>query len=75
MAPKRKKAPPLPRLPRGARTRARLTYERLRDAYPAVTELARERGTTLEMCPTSNWLTHGVDRVADHPARRLLHDA
>lgn len=40
MAPKRKKAPPLPRLPRGARTRARLTYERLRDAYPAVTELA-----------------------------------
>jgi endonuclease-3 len=40
LAPKRKKAPPLPRLPRGARTRARLTYERLRDAYPAVTELA-----------------------------------
>ncbi|HEV2035739.1 MAG TPA: endonuclease III [Candidatus Dormibacteraeota bacterium] len=40
MAPKRKKAPPLPRLPRGARTRARLTYERLGEAYPAVTELA-----------------------------------
>ncbi len=40
MAPRRKKAPPLPRLPRGARTRAKLTYERLRDAYPAVTELA-----------------------------------
>ena len=40
MAPKRKKAPPLPRLPRGARTRATLTYERLREAYPAVTELA-----------------------------------
>ena len=41
---------------------------------PAVTELARERGVILEMCPTSNWLTHGVDRVADHPARRLLRD-
>ena len=40
MAPKRKKAPALPRLPAGARTRAKLTYERLREAYPAVTELA-----------------------------------
>jgi endonuclease III len=27
-------------MPRGARTRAKLTYERLREAYPAVTELA-----------------------------------
>ena len=40
MAPRRKKAPPLPRLPPGARIRAKLTYERLREAYPAVTELA-----------------------------------
>jgi endonuclease III len=40
LAPKRKKAPALPRLPAGARTRAKLTYERLREAYPAVTELA-----------------------------------
>ena len=40
MAPERKKAPALPRLPSGARTRAKLTYERLREAYPAVTELA-----------------------------------
>ena len=31
-----------------------------------------ERGTTLEMCPTSNWLTRGVARVHDHPAHRLL---
>ena len=38
------------------------------------TTLARERGVTLEMCPTSNRLTHGVDRVADHPVRRLLHE-
>jgi endonuclease III len=42
LAPKRKKAPPLPRLPSGARTRAKLTYERLKDAYPAVTELAHQ---------------------------------
>jgi adenosine deaminase len=37
-----------------------------------VTRLVIERGVTLEMCPTSNWLTHGVPTVADHPARRLL---
>ena len=42
MALRRKKAPPLARLPPGARTRARLTYERLKEAYPAVTELAHE---------------------------------
>jgi endonuclease III len=30
----------VPAPPRGARTRAQLTYERLRDLYPAVTELA-----------------------------------
>jgi endonuclease III len=40
LAPRRKKAPALPRLPPGARNRAKLTYERLREAYPAVTELA-----------------------------------
>ena len=40
MPPKSKKAPRLPPLPRGARTRAKLTYERLRELYPAVTELA-----------------------------------
>jgi endonuclease-3 len=39
---KKKKAPPLPRLPRGARTRALLTVQRLREAYPAATELAHE---------------------------------
>jgi len=39
---KKRKAPPLPRLPRGARTRALLTVERLRELYPAVTELAHE---------------------------------
>jgi endonuclease III len=39
---KKKKQPPLPRLPRGARTRALLTVERLRELYPAATELAFE---------------------------------
>ena len=39
-AKKKKKAPALPRLPAGARTRALLTVERLREAYPAETELA-----------------------------------
>jgi endonuclease-3 len=40
LRPKPKKGPRLPPLPRGARTRAKLTYERLRELYPAVTELA-----------------------------------
>jgi endonuclease III len=42
---KKKKAPALPRLPRlppGARTRALLTVERLKEAYPAETELAHQ---------------------------------
>jgi endonuclease III len=39
---KKKRAAPLPRLPRGAKVRALLTVERLRDLYPAVTELAHE---------------------------------
>ena len=38
-----------------------------------VTELVVERGVTLEMCPTSNWLTQGVETVDRHPIRRLLH--
>jgi endonuclease-3 len=42
LAPRRKKAPPLPRLPPGARVRAKLTYERLKEAYPAVTELSHQ---------------------------------
>jgi endonuclease-3 len=39
---KRKKPPPLPRLPPGARIRAKLTYERLKELYPAVTELTHQ---------------------------------
>ncbi len=39
---------------------------------PEVTALARERGVTLEMCPTSNHRTNAVARLADHPARLML---
>lgn len=39
-----------------------------------VTSLVRDRGVTLEMCPTSNWLTKGVASVAEHPAGRLLRE-
>jgi adenosine deaminase len=39
---------------------------------PEVIALARDRGVTLEMCPTSNHRTGAVARLADHPARRLL---
>ena len=37
---KAKRGAPLPRLPRGARTRALLTVQRLKELYPAVTELS-----------------------------------
>ena len=39
---------------------------------PDVTALVRERGVTLEMCPTSNRRTEAVSHLEDHPARRLL---
>jgi adenosine deaminase len=39
---------------------------------PEVTALALERGVTLEMCPTSNFLTQAVPSIEDHPARHLL---
>jgi adenosine deaminase len=37
-----------------------------------VADLVVDRGVTLEMCPTSNWLTQGVESVDRHPIRRLL---
>jgi adenosine deaminase len=39
---------------------------------PDVTALVVERGVTLEMCPTSNWLTKGVATVDQHPIHDLL---
>jgi adenosine deaminase len=41
-------------------------------ADPEVTALVRERGVTLEMCPTSNRRTEAVTAIEQHPARRLL---
>lgn len=37
-----------------------------------VRELVRNRGVTLELCPTSNYLTRCVDTVASHPLPKLL---
>ena len=36
-----------------------------------VLRLAMDRGVTLEICPTSNVLTHAVESLEDHPVRRL----
>lgn len=41
---------------------------------PEVTALARDRAIPLDMCPTSNRLTHAVDSLAEHPALRLLRE-
>lgn len=38
---------------------------------PSVLELLAERGTPLEVCPTSNVHTSTVPRLKDHPLRRL----
>lgn len=39
---------------------------------PAVVALARERGTTFEVCITSNYQTGVVPGLADHPVRDML---
>ncbi len=39
---------------------------------PEMIEFIRSRGITLELCPTSNWLTHAVPRLDAHPFRRLM---
>jgi adenosine deaminase len=41
---------------------------------PEVTALARDRRIPLDMCPTSNRLTHAVAALAEHPALRLLRE-
>lgn len=38
---------------------------------PEVLRLAMDRGITLEMCPTSNVLTHAVESIESHPLRQL----
>lgn len=39
---------------------------------PAVIEFVRSRGITLELCPTSNWLTSAVKSLKAHPFRKLM---
>lgn len=41
-----------------------------RDA--ALMEVLRERKITLELCPTSNWLTNAVTSLKAHPFKKLL---
>lgn len=41
---------------------------------PSVLELLAERGTPLEVCPTSNVHTSTVPRLEDHPLRRLYEE-
>lgn len=38
----------------------------------AAVELVREAGVTLEVNPWSNYLTHAVERIEEHPLKRLF---
>ena len=37
-----------------------------------VMDLCKEKNVTLEICPTSNWLTSAVPTTATHPIKRLM---
>lgn len=39
---------------------------------PAAVEFVRRAGVTLETNPWSNYLTHSVERIQDHPLKRLF---
>jgi len=39
---------------------------------PKLMEVLRERKICLEVCPTSNWLTHAAPSIAQHPLPRIL---
>ena len=39
---------------------------------PAVMDFVIEKNVTLENCPTSNFLTHGVDKLENHPLPLFL---
>lgn len=41
---------------------------------PAVIQFVRERDVTLELCPTSNWLTNAIANIEDHPLKRLKNE-
>lgn len=38
---------------------------------PDVVRMAKDNGTVLELCPTSNVLTHAVSSLEEHPVRKL----
>jgi adenosine deaminase len=42
---------------------------------PAAMDIVRQRNVTLEVCPTSNYLTNSVSSTAEHPIRRLMESA
>ena len=39
---------------------------------PEVMKLVKERGVTLELCPTSNWLTNAIPNLKEHPFKILM---
>ena len=39
---------------------------------PEMIEFIRSRGIPLELCPTSNWLTHAVTDLKKHPFKQLM---
>ena len=39
---------------------------------PRVIELALSRDIHFEVCPTSNWLTRCVEKIEDHPIKKML---
>ena len=39
---------------------------------PKMIQYVIDQGVTLELCPTSNWLTNAIKKMADHPFHRLM---
>ena len=39
---------------------------------PEIIAYVKQKQVTLELCPTSNWLSQAVSRVEDHPFRQLM---
>lgn len=39
---------------------------------PEMIEYVKSKNITLELCPTSNWLTHAVKSLDQHPIRKLM---
>lgn len=39
---------------------------------PEILAQVKASGVPLELCPTSNWLTHAVDRLEEHPIHKIF---